>query len=89
MLVKFEGVWLNHPIWVNTDHVKTLRPATTLTGLDSNGYKLRFCVAGQTTVEYAGDGDVYDTVLGTLDEVAEKLNAAMRRQQMRDVEVEG
>ena len=81
MLVKLRGTWKDHPIWVNPDHVKTLRPAMALEG--TYGNKKQFCVAGQTLIEYAvyaGEGEIHsDTAWGTLDEVAEQINAALRK----------
>lgn len=76
MLVKLRGLWQDRPIWVNPAHVKTLRHANAIEG--EYGQKKAFCVAGQTLIEYAvdaGDGELHaDTVWGTPDRVAAKLN---------------
>ena len=77
MLVKFQGTWRGHEILVNPAHVKTLRPMTEQEG--PYGQRKSFAVAGQTLIEYSvlsNEDELFtDTVIGTLDEVAAKLNA--------------
>jgi len=83
MLVKFKGAWCGYEIYVNPEHVKTVRPAVqrevvraSMTGSYHNQYKA-FPVAGHTLIEYnvaTTEGTFSDTVIGTLDEVAAKLN---------------
>ena len=76
MLVKLQGVWRDHPIWVNQAHVKTLRPNVVTEG--NYGERRTFCVAGQTLIEYAvdaGDGELFTaSVWGSMDDIAAKLN---------------
>lgn len=83
MLVKFNSPWCGHEIYINSAHVKTIRPAVqreivkaSQIGSHHNEYKA-FPVAGHTLIEYnvATTEDTFsDTVLGTIDEVAAKLN---------------
>lgn len=78
MLVKLQGTWRGHEIYVNPAHVKTLRPMTEQFG--ESGRRKSFPVAGHTNIEYAvgaAEDELFgDVVIGTLDEVAAKLNGS-------------
>ena len=80
MFIKFQGTWRGHEIYVNPAHVKTIRPMEEINNVVTDAWKSErksFVVAGHTLVEYAVAGSedcLVDTVLGTLDEVAAKLN---------------